>query len=165
MKKNGFTLIELLAVIAVLAIILLIAVPQVLSTIATSKDASLKASAQLVWDTAEECITKNSIDTSFCTLPTVATTAGYAGFNNMTGLPGLPAGKTTAPASVIGNWATLPTLTNFAGTYMVEFNANATTIYRVYVSNDTSKALTTFSAPTTRNCYIASKTGAATCAN
>ena len=169
MKKNGFTLIELLAVIAVLAIILLIAVPQVLSTINDSTKASLKSSAQMIWDAAEECIMKNQIDSTLCAIPTVqTTTAGYSGYNNMTGLPGLPAGKITAPASVIANWAVLPAMTTFAGTYMVELNITtptSPTVYRVYVSNTTSKAVGLFNGGSDKYCWIASKNGAATCPN
>lgn len=52
-KKNGFTLVELLAVIVILAIILVIAVPQILSTINSARDESMKSSAKMVIDSAE----------------------------------------------------------------------------------------------------------------
>ena len=61
-KKNGFTLVELLAVIVILAIILVIAVPQIMSTISSSRGGSLKSTAQLIASSAETAyMTKSTL--------------------------------------------------------------------------------------------------------
>ena len=52
-KRNGFTLVELLAVIVILAIILVIAVPQIMDTINSAREASLESSVKMVAAQAE----------------------------------------------------------------------------------------------------------------
>ena len=52
-KKSGFTLVELLAVIVILAIILVIAVPQIMDTINSARQASLESSVKMVAAQAE----------------------------------------------------------------------------------------------------------------
>lgn len=53
-KRNGFTLVELLAVIVILAIILVIAVPQIMDTIDSARQASLESSVKMVAAAAEQ---------------------------------------------------------------------------------------------------------------
>jgi len=60
--NKAFTLIELLAVIAILAIILLIAVPMVLNTVASAKQAAFKDNAQMVIKAVD---LKTASDSSF----------------------------------------------------------------------------------------------------
>lgn len=64
MKKKGFTLVELLAVIVILGVILLIAVPKVISTINSSKLATLEDTVKMIAKTAErEYVTRTTLDT------------------------------------------------------------------------------------------------------
>ena len=54
MNNNGFTLVELLAVIVVLSIVMIIAIPNILSTMSTSKKEALKIYAEKTLSEAQK---------------------------------------------------------------------------------------------------------------
>ena len=81
-KKKGFTLVELLAVIVILAIILVIAVPQIMDTIDSARDASLESSAKMVAAQVENQHTvSQTLGTNFASSGD-CTTAKWAGLND-----------------------------------------------------------------------------------
>ena len=81
-KRNGFTLVELLAVIVILAIILVIAVPQIMDTINSAREASLESSVKMVAAQAENQYTvSQTLGTDFDTEDGNCLTAKWAGLN------------------------------------------------------------------------------------
>ena len=62
LNKKGFTLVELLAVIVVLAIIMIIAVPQVLDSMKTAKQNTLKIEAKKAINLTMQKVQENSMN-------------------------------------------------------------------------------------------------------
>lgn len=65
MKKNGFTLIELLAVIAILAILAIIVLPNVLSSLKSSKQKIFVTSYQTLYKSIEGYIISEQLSNPF----------------------------------------------------------------------------------------------------